>query len=103
MGDAFSIKGHAYKTFRADMKTIWRAANAPCGICHLRTIEYDGVKNEPLSFELDHIISRKRARAMGRPELIIDPNNAQPAHSRCNRAKQAGEASPGLGARDEEW
>lgn len=98
-----SLQGGAYKTFRKDMKAIWQAQGAACGICGQRTIKYNGPKNEADSFELDHIISRKRAKAMGRLDLILDPKNAQPSHVRCNRSKQAGEATPQLGETSEEW
>ena len=92
-----------YKDFRDQMRYVWSLANAPCGICGQRTINYYGPKNEPDSFELDHIISRKKAKALGRPELDMLPSNVQPSHHRCNRNKSAGDASPGLGDLDEEY
>ena len=103
MPDITSITSTPYRTFRAGLKKIWRAANAPCGICHQRTIDWDGPPNESNSFELDHIISRKRAKAMGRPELVMDPTNAQPSHVRCNRGKLAGDTAHTLGERSEDW
>jgi 5-methylcytosine-specific restriction endonuclease McrA len=103
-GDAApSIQTRKYRLFREDLKTAWRAKNKACAICGQRTIDYDGPKGAPDSFELDHKISRKRARLMGRPELVMDPNNAQPSHLRCNRNKQAGDAQPSLGTLDEDY
>ncbi|QTV79472.1 HNH endonuclease [Microbacterium sp. NIBRBAC000506063] len=88
------IHSAEYRALRATLKAEWRARNAACGICGQATIEYDGAKNEPDSFELDHKISRKRCIAMGFPELILDPSNCQPSHCRCNRSKQDGDARP---------
>lgn len=92
-----------YKTLRRTLKAAWQAVNAPCAICGQSTINWDGRRNEADSFELDHKISRKRAKAMGRPDLILDPTNAQPSHTRCNRSKQAGDATPALGETSERW
>jgi 5-methylcytosine-specific restriction endonuclease McrA len=98
-----SIASHRYKEFRREQKFRWMLTNEPCGICGQRTINYLGEKNLPDSFELDHIISRKRAALMGRPELDLDPQNVQPAHHRCNRNKGAGDAVASLGELDEEY
>lgn len=92
------IQSRRYREFRAALKFEWAAVKAPCGICSQRTIDYDGPPNAPDSFELDHRISLKR-----RPDLALEPSNAQPSHVRCNRAKQAGDASPALGERSENW
>lgn len=94
------LSSKLYKDFRREMKFSWAATNEPCGICGQRTINYFGPKNEPDSFELDHKISRKRAKALGRPELLLLPSNAQPSHHRCNRNKGAGDATPSLGELD---
>lgn len=87
-----------YREFRAAMKAIWEPVNAPCGICRQNDIDWSGPRNAPDSFELDHIKSRKK-----HPELALDPGNAQPAHSRCNRAKQANESMVGIGVTSEAW
>lgn len=101
---AITIQSHAYQQFRKQMKADWAAVNAPCGICGQSTIVYDGPKNQADSFELDHApVSRKRALAMGKPELLLDPSNAQPSHVRCNRSKQAGDPTPQLGEVSEDW
>lgn len=97
------LSSKRYKDFRKSMRFAWMMANAPCGICGQRTINYLGEKNLPDSFELDHIISRKRAHALGRPELDFLPSNVQPSHHRCNRNKSAGDATPSLGDLDEEY
>lgn len=97
------IHSRDYREFREQMKAIWQPINAPCGICGQATIQYDAPKNEPDAFELDHRISRKRAKAMGRPELILDPNNAQPSHCRCNRSKQEGDGPAAIGETSEEF
>lgn len=103
MGKGNSITTRAYQRLREDLKFQWQSANAPCAICGQRTIRYNGEKGEPDSFEMDHKISRKRARLLGRPELDLEPSNLQPSHHRCNRNKQAGDAAPDLGELDEEW
>lgn len=100
MGD---LDSPAYRLLRRTMKAIWKPINAPCGICGQATIQYDAPKNDPDAFELDHRISRKRAKAMGRPDLILDPNNAQPSHCRCNRSKQEGDGPVTLGETSEEF
>ncbi|WP_054682595.1 HNH endonuclease [Microbacterium sp. No. 7] len=97
------IHSHEYRTLRATLKAGWQALNAPCALCGQADIRYDGPKNEPGSFELDHKISRKRCIAMGRPDLILDPTNCQPSHVRCNRSKQEGDARPDLGETTEAW
>lgn len=97
------IHSREYRLLRSTLKAEWRARNAPCGLCGQADIRYDGKKNEPDSFELDHRISRKRAKAMGRPELLLDPNNCQPSHVRCNRSKQDGDAPAAIGETTEEW
>lgn len=88
---------------RADRKSAWRAVNAACYFCGQATIDWDGEKNQPDSFELQHIISRKQCKAMGRPDLIVDPTNAAPSHHRCNRSAGAGNARPGIGETSEEY
>ena len=97
------IHSREYRELRDTMKQIWQPINAPCGICGQATIDWDGIKNEPDSFELDHRISRKRAKAMGRLDLLLDPNNAQPSHCRCNRSKQHGEGPISIGETSEEF
>ncbi|EQM83410.1 HNH endonuclease signature motif containing protein [Microbacterium maritypicum] len=97
------IHSRAYRDLRAALKAEWRARNAPCALCGQADIEYDGPRNARNSFELDHKISRKRCLAMGKPELLLDPTNCQPSHTRCNRAKQAGEAKPTMGETSEEF
>lgn len=96
------IRSRQYQQLRAQLKAIWQPANAPCWICGQATIRYDGEKNQPDSFELDHVTSRKKCIAMGRPELILDPANCAPSHTRCNRSRQAGEVLT-LGETTEEW
>lgn len=98
-----TIQSRRYQSLRAELKFAWQSQNAGCAICGQRTINYDGPPNEPDSFEMDHKVSRKRARLLGRPELDFDPSNLQPSHSRCNRNKQAGDATPDLGELDEDW
>lgn len=93
----------AYRDFRTQMKAIWEPANTPCGICGQATINWQGPKNEPDSFELDHRTSRKRLKAMGRLDLLLDPTNAAPSHSRCNRAKQDGNGPAPVGEMSEDW
>lgn len=99
-----TIQSRRYQEFRADRKADWQAVNAACAICGQRTIDWEGEANASDSFELHHTpVSRKRALAMGMPELLVDPTNAQPSHSRCNRALGAGDAAPGLGEMSETY
>lgn len=97
------IHSREYKTLRAELKAAWRSVNAPCALCGQADIKYDGPKGERDSFELDHKTSRKRANAMGRPQLILDPTNCQPSHVRCNRAKQAGDGPAVIGETSEDF
>lgn len=98
-----SIWSRQYKELRADLKEIWQRTNAPCNECGLATIDWDGPANQPDSFELDHKISRKRALAMNRPDLLLAPSNMAPTHHRCNRAKGAGDSTPPLGEMSEDY
>jgi len=97
------IQSRAYRELRATLRAQWKASNAPCAICGQRHIDYDAPPNDPDSLELDHRISRRRAKAMGRPELDMDPNNMQPSALRCNRGKGAGDQKPDIGTTTEEW
>ena len=92
------IQSRQYREMRAGLKDQWQAVNAPCCICGQADIEYDGEPNQSNSFELQHIISRKR-----RPDLALDPNNCGPSHVRCNRAQGAGNARPTIGENTEDW
>ena len=98
-----SVWSRQYKEIRRDLKEMWQRVNAPCSICGLATIDWDGPKNAPESFELEHTISRQRAMAMNRPDLFLDPGNMGPSHCRCNRAKGAGDSTPPLGETSEEY
>lgn len=91
------IQSRQYREFRAQMKDIWSAQGRTCA-ADGQPIDYDGPPNEPDSFELDHIISRK-----ARPDLALDPTNAQPMHVRCNRVKGAGTMKPAMGENTEDW
>lgn len=97
------IHSREYKTLRTELKAAWRSVNAPCALCGQADIKYDGAKGERDSFELDHKISRKRATAMGRPQLILDPTNCQPSHLRCNRSKQEGDGPVAIGETSEDF
>lgn len=97
------IQSRQYRTLRAEMKAQWQPINAACAICGQPTIEWDSPPNQPNAFEMDHRISRKRAAAMGRPELNLDPNNMQPTHHRCNRSKSSGPTRATIGENTEDW
>lgn len=92
------IHSAAYRQMRADLKAIWQPLNRACGICHQATIDWDGPKNAPDSFELHHPKSRKRY-----PHLALDPRNAVPAHCRCNRSAGADDIQHAIGENTEEW
>lgn len=97
------IHSRAYQTMRADLKQTWQRINAACYFCGQATIDWAGEKNQPDSFELQHIISRKQAKAMGRLDLIVDPTNCAPSHHRCNRSAGANKARPTIGETSEEY
>lgn len=97
------IHSHAYQDMRATLKAAWRRVNAPCWFCGQATIDWDGEKNQPDSFELQHIVSRKECKAMGRLDLILDPNNCAPSHHRCNRSAGANKARPSIGETSEDY
>lgn len=97
------IHTREYREFRTAMKAIWQPINAPCGICGQATIQWGAPKNEPDAFELDHRISRKKCKAMGRLDLLLSPGNCQPSHTRCNRSKQEGDGPVSIGEMTEEW
>lgn len=92
------IQSRQYRELRAELKAQWQAVNAPCCICGHNDIDYDGEPNQPDSFELQHIISRKR-----RPDLALDPRNCGPSHLRCNRSLGARDARPTIGENTEDW
>lgn len=91
-------RGSKATAFRARMKSVWEPVNAACGICGQATIDWDGERNEPDSFELDH----ERAVAFF-PELEFVESNVRPAHSRCNRSKQASSGPAPAGVTSEAW
>jgi hypothetical protein len=91
------IRSRQYKLFRAEMKAMWKQQGRPCA-ADGQPINYDGPPNDPDSFELDHIKARKT-----HPHLALDPNNAQPMHVRCNRAKGSGAMLPTNGETTEDW
>lgn len=97
------IQSRQYRELRAELKAGWKAANTACTSCGQATIDWDAPANDPDAFEMDHRISRKKAKAMGRPELDLDPRNMQPMHHRCNRSKGSGDVRPGVGETTEEW
>lgn len=82
--------------FRARLKAGWQAVNAACGICGQATIDWDGEKNRPDSFELDH-----RLPVIHYPHLEFVESNCQPSHHRCNRSKQAGSGPAPVGVTSE--
>lgn len=87
----------AYQDFRAEMKARWKAEGRPCWHDG-QPIDYDGARNQPDSFELDHVKPRK-----SHPELALDPSNARPSHCRCNRSRQHRDVRAPLGATSEPW
>lgn len=91
------ISTRLYREFREERRLAWKAQNAPCHIGG-HPIDYDGAPNEPNSFELDHVLPRKT-----HPHLALDPGNARPSCSKCNRSKGAGKLRPGIGQTSEEW
>lgn len=92
------IHSHAYRQMRSTLKAEWQAKNTPCAICRQATIDWGGPRNEPDSFELHHPKSRKKY-----PHLALDPSNAQPTHTRCNRSAGIKEDQPTMGENTEDW
>lgn len=86
-----------YQDFRERMKVIWKAEGQPCWHDG-QPINYDGEANTPDSFELDHVRPVK-----SHPELALDPGNARPSHTRCNRSRQHRDVRAPLGATSEAW
>jgi len=80
------------------MKAIWQPVNAACALCGQANIDWDGPRNEPDSFEIEHKLA-----VINYPELEFEPSNAQPSHSQCNRNKGAGAAAAGIGITSEPW
>lgn len=80
------------------MKAGWAAVNSPCGICGQPTIDWDGARNLPDSFELDH-----RQSIRFRPDLEFDRENVQPSHHRCNRSKGSSDSVLSIGQTSESW
>lgn len=97
------IHSTAYQNMRAALKALWAARNTPCILCGQATIDWEGAAFQPDSFELQHIISREAAKRSGRFELILDPNNCAPSHSRCNRSAGMGSGPLQLGETSEEY
>lgn len=97
------IHSAAYQAMRTDLKTAWARVNAACYFCGQATIDWAGEKNQPDSFELQHIISRKQCKAMGRLDLITDPSNCAPSHHRCNRSAGARADRPTIGETSEDY
>lgn len=91
------IHSRAYREFRAEMKAVWQAQNAPCWMDG-QAIDYDGEANAPNSFELDHVKSRRHY-----PELALVASNARPAHSKCNRSRQTSAPRPSIGTTSESF
>lgn len=106
MGDDVAsdqIHSRAYRTMRAELKATWQSVNAACYFCGQSTIDWNGEANQPDSFELQHIVSRRDAKAMGRPDLILDPSNCAPSHHQCNRSAGHRKSRPTLGETSEEY
>lgn len=103
MKPADPIHSRAYQELRAELKAAWAKVNAACYFCGQATIDWMGEKNQPDSFELQHIISRKQCKEMGRPDLILDPSNCAPSHHRCNRSAGARAERPTIGEISEEF
>lgn len=75
--------GHRERRLKAAHRRRCQATLAPCALCG-QSIDYTAPRHQPDSFESDHIVPVSL-----RPDLAYAPSNLQPAHSRCNRARQA--------------
>ena len=65
---------------RARYKEQCRRDNQPCMHCRERIL-YAAPATEPLSFTIEHLLSRREGGARD------DPNNWGPAHRRCNQER----------------
>lgn len=65
-----------------------RRAAGPCWICG-EAIDYSIRSPDPMSFEVDHKISKFRS-----PDLAGDPSNWASSHRKCNRSKSDREFAP---------
>lgn len=97
------IHSRQYQDMRASLKVEWERINAACYFCGQQTIDWQGPANQPDSFELQHIISRRDAKRMGRLDLITDPSNCAPSHHRCNRSAGARTPRPSMGETSEDY
>jgi 5-methylcytosine-specific restriction endonuclease McrA len=61
-----------------------RRRRLPCCLCG-KPIDYSLPKSHPMSFTLEHKVSRLLA-----PELMFDSNNHDAAHRSCNSSKGTG-------------
>lgn len=91
-------QGRRVRDFRQAMKAQWQPVNKACAECGQATIDWDGEKNQPDSFELDH-----RLPVITYPHLEFEPSNARPTHHRCNRHKGDRQTSAGIGITSEAW
>lgn len=76
----------AYKEKRIAAKRAFARQNAECGICRgkLGPIDYEASAGQPLSFDLDHIVS------LANGGMLMDMKNWQASHATCNRRKGIG-------------
>ncbi|WP_231632637.1 HNH endonuclease [Gordonia sp. HS-NH1] len=84
-----------YRKMRARYRAKCEAVQAPCWICG-QPISYRADSPDP--WELDHYHPRSR-----RPDLAIEPANARPSHSSCNRSRGNADVRPTLGQPSEDW
>ena len=86
----------AWTKYKQDFKARCKAANQPCWLDG-QPIDYNAAPLSPNAFEVDHVIP-----VSVRPDLEYDPANIRPAHSSCNRRRQA-KAAPRGGWQPANW
>ncbi|NYV72973.1 HNH endonuclease [Streptomyces sp. UH6] len=69
--------GRPYRRLAADL----RRRGEPCWLCG-HDIDPTLDPRDPWSWTMDHVQPVSR-----RPDLLLDPANARPAHRRCNSSK----------------
>ena len=94
MGVLMSNPRYSNGNLRRKHRAIFKAMDAPCGICRGRfgPIHYDEPSDSkhPLSFVIDEIKPISKYREYGyssKDEAARDWNNLQAAHYCCNQAK----------------
>ena len=87
-----------WKRLRVECYRRDKARNAECVHCHQR-IDYNAKPSStPDSYEPDHKLPVET-----HPELALLPENVQPSHRRCNRARGKKAGVDNIGNKTRDW